>query len=112
MRKINSSRRSVLSKVKSMQTKELLTLEAQIIADLRRRHHSGDNDAAKILLEHIRATRLPPTPPKKTGGIFDELLEKHRAVSRSAMMCNHANECPAVCPCDADCYCRVKGNCR
>ena len=25
--------------------------------------------------------------------------------------CNHANEVPHTCPCDADCYCRRKGSC-
>jgi hypothetical protein len=25
--------------------------------------------------------------------------------------CDHAHECPRPCPCDADCYCRVEGNC-
>lgn len=25
---------------------------------------------------------------------------------RSPVLCNHANECPRVCPCDADCYCK------
>ncbi len=61
----------------SMTTQELLTMEAQVIADLRRRHNQGDNEAAKVLLEHIRATRLkPPTPKPKTV--------------RSAIMCDHA----------------------
>lgn len=29
--------------------------------------------------------------------------ERHR---RTAMFCEHANECPAVCPCGDDCYCK------
>ena len=33
-------------------------------------------------------------------------------ISCSPMYCNHANEMPAVCPCDDDCYCRVHGSCR
>lgn len=25
---------------------------------------------------------------------------------RSPVFCNHANECPLICPCDKDCYCK------
>jgi hypothetical protein len=32
--------------------------------------------------------------------------------SDSSMYCNHANEMPAVCPCEPECYCRVHGNCQ
>ena len=32
--------------------------------------------------------------------------------SSSAIMCNHANECPVNCTCDEDCYCKVEGCCR
>ena len=31
--------------------------------------------------------------------------------STSAIMCNHANECPAECDCNENCYCRVHGTC-
>lgn len=27
-------------------------------------------------------------------------------MSKSAIYCNHANEMPATCPCDDDCYCK------
>lgn len=87
-----------LPKMKTMTTQELETMEAQIVADLRRRHHGGDNEAARILLEHVRAKLVPPPKPKRK--------------CTSAMYCSHANESPAQCPCDADCYCRVEGNCR
>lgn len=30
---------------------------------------------------------------------------------KSAFNCNHANECPAQCDCEQDCYCRVEGSC-
>lgn len=30
---------------------------------------------------------------------------------KSAMTCNHANEMPAECPCEADCYCK-RNSCR
>jgi hypothetical protein len=35
-------------------------------------------------------------------------MENHSA---SPIYCEHANESPAACPCPADCYCRVHGNC-
>lgn len=30
---------------------------------------------------------------------------------KSALYCNHANECPVQCDCTQDCYCRVEGSC-
>ena len=30
----------------------------------------------------------------------------------SPIHCEHANECPARCPCSTDCYCRVEGSCK
>lgn len=29
-----------------------------------------------------------------------------KPIKKSAIYCEHANEMPAVCPCDADCYCK------
>jgi hypothetical protein len=34
-----------------------------------------------------------------------------QADANSAMFCEHANELPTMCPCDADCYCRTRGTC-
>lgn len=86
----------------NMTTQELLTMEAQVLADLRRRHNQGDNQAAQVLLEHIRLARMrPPAPPPKTS----------RILRGDASLCEHANECPAQCHCPADCYCRVEGSC-
>ena len=33
-------------------------------------------------------------------------------MSYGVVYCEHANESPYPCPCDADCYCRVEGNCK
>lgn len=32
-------------------------------------------------------------------------------ISSSAIMCDHANECPVNCTCSDSCYCRVDGSC-
>jgi hypothetical protein len=37
-----------------------------------------------------------------------EILTKKE---KSPMLCNHANECPNVCPCKNDCYCK-SNSCR
>jgi len=29
----------------------------------------------------------------------------------SPLLCEHANECPASCPCPSGCYCRIRGSC-
>ena len=29
----------------------------------------------------------------------------------SPLLCEHANECPATCPCPPGCYCRTRGSC-
>ena len=34
------------------------------------------------------------------------------AASASAIFCEHANEMPLSCPCEANCFCRVEGNCK
>lgn len=39
---------------------------------------------------------IPETLKDKTFDDFRKL---------SPIFCNHANECPAVCPCDKECYC-------
>jgi hypothetical protein len=47
------------------------------------------------------------TEPKEV--IIKQRKEKK---SKSAMFCQHANENPAQCHCESDCYCRVNGTCR
>lgn len=55
------------------------------------------------------------TCPSHYHGVLHHVqcaLKGPRKMPGSAMYCEHANEVPQSCPCDADCYCRVEGTCR
>jgi len=57
---------------------------------------------------------LPPPPPSKRSapaafsGRGGPKVEAGDDTGKlSAMYCEHANECPVVCPCGSDCYCKA-----
>jgi len=37
---------------------------------------------------------------------FDRLDSEYRERCKTPIFCSHANEMPAICPCDDDCYCK------
>tara|TARA_Y100000310_G_C20677545_1_gene813964 strand:+ start:282 stop:764 length:483 start_codon:yes stop_codon:yes gene_type:complete len=59
-------------------------------------------------LDQDYGASLPDLARIIQDAIEDKVEPDH---SNSPIGCNHANESPAVCPCDINCYCRVHGNC-
>jgi len=49
----------------------------------------------------------PGEEPKKAGPVDVSPMERTMPViSESPLFCGHANEMPALCPCELDCYCK------
>jgi hypothetical protein len=87
----------------------------------------SEGSVARLTTRFIGNTTTTPKPNTAQSGasFFQSPTQtpengnnagKPRAVAAnelgSAMMCNHANEVPVVCPCEPGCYCRTQGSCR
>lgn len=72
---------------------------------------------ATIRAPHVLSCTCPDARGTPTRGIgaFDPIYvtcgasRGCRAWVRSSVFCEHANECPAACPCDSRCACRQLG---
>lgn len=76
----------------------------------RERGYAEQKDAIATLQQLIQ--RIESFPPKHLIKLSMQIWlasedEPEKRGQYSAMMCAHANEVPARCPCDADCYCKT-----
>lgn len=56
----------------------------------------------------VRLNAKPTRPHKvRRGELLDDL--RRREALQSPLFCQHANECPAVCPCRGECWCNQPG---
>lgn len=67
-------------------------------------------EARQQIDEHVSRTGIAQSPIHNLQGPSSETIKRIREY-KSFLCCEHANETPAVCPCDSDCYCKSQ-NCK
>lgn len=58
-----------------------------------------------------RATMTVRTLSDALAALGRAVRLRDEPLDDSPLLCEHANECPATCPCQPGCYCRTRGSC-